>query len=188
MSAEASDRADFASLMGQVFYMTDGAEATAAPLPSYELRELGGMLRGNLQPRLPQTLLPSPRESRLAEEPTDPPRWPPSSQRALYRGNRDRQARQRAHARLQRDVAEAEMAYASWAARRGWPGGSSAAWSGEAVERVVFEDLAQRLQQAVAAELCDFLTRRPDFWEPDEPARLAIVLQRWARRTRAGAF
>ena len=44
------------------------------------------------------------------------------------------------------------------------------------------------LQQALAAELCDILTRRPEIWEPDEPARLAIVLQRWARRTRAGAF
>ena len=183
MSAEASDRADFASLMGQVFNMTDGAEATAAPLPSFSLRDLDGVLRGNLEPRLPQTLLPSPRESRLAEERTDPPRWPPSSQRALFRGNRDRQARQRAHARLQRDVAEAEMAYASWAARRSWLGRSAAAWSDEAVERVVFEDLAHLLQQAVAAELCDFLTRRPDFWEPDEPTRLALVVNRWARRS-----
>ena len=106
------------------------------------------------------------------------------------------------------------MAYASWAARRSWLGRSSASWSDEAVERVVFEGLesrraalslaerrerleragelprtsssascfAQLLQHAVAAELCDILTRRPDFWEPDEPARLALVACRWARR------
>ena len=94
------------------------------------------------------------------------------------------------------------MAYASWAARRSWLGASSAAWIDQAVERLTLEVLEPRrtrrelvqtriedcLQQALAAELCDILTRRPEIWEPDEPARLAIVLHRWARRSRAGAF
>ena len=187
--------------------MTDGAEATAAPLPSFSLRDLDGMLRDSLEPRLPQTLLPSPREMRLAEEPTDPPGWPPSRQRALFRGNRDRQTRQRAHARLQRDVVEAEMAYASWAATRSWLGRSAApppreeaSSLAELLQQAVAAEFLQQppprpsrrersaayaelLQQAVAAELCDFLTRRPDFWEPDEPTRLALVLNRWARRS-----
>ena len=196
--------------------MTDRAEATAAPLPSFSLRDLDGMLRDSLEPRLPQTLLPSPREMRLAEEPTDPPGWPPSRQRALFRGNRDRQTRQRAHARLQRDVVEAEMAYASWAATRSWLGRSAellaeerraragpreeASSLAELLQQAVAAEFLQQppprpsrrersaayaelLQQAVAAELCDFLTRRPDFWEPDEPTRLALVLNRWARRS-----
>ena len=193
--------------------MTDRAEATAAPLPSFSLRDLDGMLRDSLEPRLPQTLLPSPREMRLAEEPTDPPGWPPSRQEALFRGNRDRQTRQRAHARLRYDVVAAEMAYASWAARRSWLGRSAAAWRpappreeasslAELLQQAVAAEFLQQppprpsrrersaayaelLQQAVAAELCDFLTRRPDVWEPDEPARLALVVNRWARRTPA---
>ena len=121
---------------------------------------------------------------------------------AIFRDSRDRQARQVRLERLQLDILEREMVYARWAATASWLGTSSAASLDQAVERLTLEVLEPRrtrrelaetriedsLQQALAAELCDILTRRPEIWEPDEPARLAIVLQRWARRTRAGAF
>ena len=119
------------------------------------------------------------------------------SHEAIFRANRDRQARQVRLERLQRDIVECEMVYARWAPTASWFGTSSAASLDQAVERLTLEVLEPRrtrrelaetriedcLQQALAAELCDILTRRPEVWEPDELARLALVVWRCARRS-----